>query len=296
MSASPLITVIIPSYNQSVFLSNAIDSLIRQSYAKWEAIIIDDGSSDDTKKLAEGLLKKDSRLQYFRKENGGLASARNFGLEKAAGDYVQFLDADDYLDERKFELSVQLLDDTGIAGEQIVISNFVLHDEQTSEIKPPYCNLDIELINFESILYQWDETFSIPIHCGLFDAQLFKHFRFPESIKAKEDWIMWIYLMKFSPGIKFIDKPLAVYRIHTKSMTMSGGIFEEHMRALEYLKNNVLSLCEYVRLLEVLLPRFYRTSIKFKMELIKFQQTNFYTLLKYFRKLKKKLIPGSNNK
>jgi glycosyltransferase involved in cell wall biosynthesis len=89
------ISIIIPTYNRAHFLSYAIQSVINQTYQNWELLIIDDGSTDNTKKVVEEFIKKDSRIKYFYKEHGGVGSSRNFGIKKASGDFVIFLDSDD---------------------------------------------------------------------------------------------------------------------------------------------------------------------------------------------------------
>ena len=101
-----LVTVIIPCYQQGRFLPEAVASLQRQSYANWEAIIVNDGSTDDTESIARRLCGNDPRLRYLSKRNGGLSSARNAGLRSSTGAYIQLLDADDLLDARKFERQV----------------------------------------------------------------------------------------------------------------------------------------------------------------------------------------------
>ena len=89
---SYLISVIIPCYNQAHFLDETLNSILTQSYDNWECIIINDGSLDATEKIGLDWSNKDSRFKYVKKENGGLSSARNKGLELAKGDFIQFLD------------------------------------------------------------------------------------------------------------------------------------------------------------------------------------------------------------
>ena len=97
----PLISVIIPCYNYDRFLPDAVDSVLAQSYANWECIIVDDGSTDASKETALKLAAGDQRIRYSYKTNGGLSSARNHGIELAKGEYLCFLDADDLLDKDK---------------------------------------------------------------------------------------------------------------------------------------------------------------------------------------------------
>jgi glycosyltransferase involved in cell wall biosynthesis len=95
LSAAPLVSVIIPTFNRSYLLRRAIVSVLNQSYLNKEVIVIDDGSTDDTESMIAGLGKEKDQIIYFKKSNGGCASARNKGLAMARGDYISFLDSDD---------------------------------------------------------------------------------------------------------------------------------------------------------------------------------------------------------
>ena len=107
---SYLISVIVPCYNQANFLDETLNSILNQSYTNWECIIVNDGSPDDTENVAQKWTNKDHRFQHISKENGGLSSARNSGLEVAKGDFIQFLDSDDLLSSDKFQQSIDAID------------------------------------------------------------------------------------------------------------------------------------------------------------------------------------------
>lgn len=91
----PLVSVVTPTYNRAHTLGKAIRSVLNQTYENWEMIIVDDGSTDDTKKLVQSFT--DARIRYFVKENGGPSQARNYGLTHASGDWIMYLDSDDEL-------------------------------------------------------------------------------------------------------------------------------------------------------------------------------------------------------
>ena len=105
---SPKVSVTIPCFNQAHFLSDCIASLQAQTCPHWEAIIVNDGSPDDTREVAKRLMQSDHRVRYVEQENGGLAAARNAGIYASRGEYLQFLDADDLLLPTKFELQLKL--------------------------------------------------------------------------------------------------------------------------------------------------------------------------------------------
>lgn len=93
----PLISVIIPVYNTQRYLSRCLDSILSQSFTDFELLLIDDGSTDDSGLISDAYAKKDSRIRVFHKENGGVSSARNLGLQEAKGEWVCFVDSDDEL-------------------------------------------------------------------------------------------------------------------------------------------------------------------------------------------------------
>ncbi len=94
---NPLISVIVPCYNQAQYLEECLQSVLDQTYQNWECIIVNDGSPDHTEEIAKRWLEKDNRFRYIYKDNGGLSSARNAGIREAKGEYLFFLDSDDSL-------------------------------------------------------------------------------------------------------------------------------------------------------------------------------------------------------
>ena len=100
----PLISIIVPIYNAEKYLRKCLDSILAQTYPNWEAICIDDGSSDNSSEILKEYAKKDLRILAIpQKARGGVSAARNAGLDAAQGDYVYFMDADDYVSPYFFE-------------------------------------------------------------------------------------------------------------------------------------------------------------------------------------------------
>ena len=98
-----LISIIVPVYNVEQYLEKCVDSIINQTYKNLEIILVDDGATDSSSKLCDKLAKIDNRIKVYHKENGGLSDARNYGVERATGDYIGFVDSDDYIDSEMYE-------------------------------------------------------------------------------------------------------------------------------------------------------------------------------------------------
>jgi glycosyltransferase involved in cell wall biosynthesis len=103
----PIVSIIVPCYNQGQYLDECLQSVLDQTYSEWECIIVNDGSSDDTDFLAKLWVEKDKRFIYFEKENGGLCSARNFGIKQSKGEYILPLDADDKISKSYVAMALQ---------------------------------------------------------------------------------------------------------------------------------------------------------------------------------------------
>jgi glycosyltransferase involved in cell wall biosynthesis len=238
-----LVTTIIPCYNQGQFLQETLESVYHQTYTDWECIIVNDGSHDSTEEIALDWCKKDSRFIYFKKENGGLSSARNAGLQLSKGVYIQFLDSDDLLAPDKLFFSVKLFDaDTTL---DVVITDYNMLDIKNSQIKPPIYNISNVHFNFDTIVNQWDIDFTIPIHCALFKKSSMGNLQFNEILKAKEDWLFWIQFFKKSDNVTFINQQLVSYRLHEKSMTHSASYMVESQSLALVLIKEELSRAQY---------------------------------------------------
>lgn len=108
------ISVIVPAYNAEKTLGRCIDSIIAQTYSDFEVIIINDGSKDNTASIAESYVKKDNRIRLINKPNGGISSVRNLGIKEAKGEYINFVDSDDYIDEDTYEICVTAMKEYGV--------------------------------------------------------------------------------------------------------------------------------------------------------------------------------------
>lgn len=285
---TPLISIIIPCYNQDKFLNEALESILNQTYTNWECLIVNDGSTDNSETIAKRWVAKDSRFNYFHKLNSGVSATRNFALDKVKGDFIQFLDADDVLDKRKLQWSLDILENTENKTEKMVICNFRMFTNNQNNTSSPYCELHSDLFTFENLLYRWNESFSIPIHCGFFKADLFKTIRFPENLTAQEDWIIWVTLFKKGSKAIFLDEQLAFYRQNPNSRTKTKSLFNDQILAYDYFKNN-LSDIEFYKLSKVLITRYFIEQESYKKRLAVVKNSNTYQTGLMIKKALKRL-------
>jgi glycosyltransferase involved in cell wall biosynthesis len=222
---NPLLSVIIPSYNSEVFLSETIQSVLNQSYENWECLVIDDGSEDNTADLVKQFILKDRRISYYRQENAGLAASRNYGISLAKGKYIQFIDSDDVLFEDK--LNVLVREYERIQNPDIILfTDF----EFTLADNPYKTDLSIQKLakdfsqigklNFKKLYAAWDLDFVIPTHAFLFPAFIFKNYAYDLSLKSKEDWDFYLSILA-SEKISFqaVNYVGCGYRMRSNSMS-----------------------------------------------------------------------------
>ena len=230
----PLVSAIIPSYNGAQYLEQAVSSVIKQTHAKLECIIVDDGSTDHTQQLCRNLIKKDSRIKYVYQRNGGPASARNRGIKESKGDWIQLLDADDWLNENKIEFQLEYLCKTANnAGEDIVLYSdyhVITVDSDQNILKEEtqiFGNLSENQL-LDRVL-TWSFRDDCPLHCNnvLFKRSVFDKDLFNETSVAFTDLELWTRLLTHK--VKFIYTPIIgmYFRRHPTSRTKNNKYAEE---------------------------------------------------------------------
>jgi glycosyltransferase involved in cell wall biosynthesis len=194
-SSMPLVSIVIPCYNQARFLSDALNSVLAQTYPNWECIIVNDGSKDDTERLANDWMQKDGRVKSIKKINGGLSSARNAGLLMAAGDLIQFLDADDLLEPEKLKYQLNCLANAGDKVDIVVSGYRYFHDsdrERELLIFGPNNFLPEVAVNFtdrKDLVKLFARTNPMVVSAPLYRRGVFERVgNFDETLGALEDW------------------------------------------------------------------------------------------------------------
>lgn len=202
---TPLISIIIPVYNVEKYIMKCVLSLLNQSYTNFEAIVIDDGSPDNSISVAKDIIGDDSRFVFLEKCNGGQASARNMGLDYATGEYISFLDSDDYLDKHFLEKNLSKIRsvnaDICICDISMVTSKGKAIRFQCNNLKAYYDLKDLFLCKDTVSSYPCDK---------IYKRSLFNNMRFDESVKTYED-SHFIFKILFNRKITSINEPLYFY-------------------------------------------------------------------------------------
>lgn len=206
----PLISVIVPVYKVEQYLHNCIDSVLAQNYKNWELILVDDGSPDNCPQICDEYAFNDKRIKVIHKENGGLSSARNAGLEKAIGEYVSFLDSDDFWhsDYLSILLNLCVKYDADIAQCSYV---------RGIETNFPDINKVIDIKSFDnhSIFLK---GYSKIIVCGkLYKRYTIDEIRMPEGKINEDDFTTWKFYYR-ARKIVITNQSLYYYTFNDKSI------------------------------------------------------------------------------
>jgi len=237
---NPLVSIIIPVYNGSNYLSNAIDAALNQTYKNIEIIVVNDGSNDNNK--SEKIAKKyGDRIKYYYKENGGVSSALNYGIERMNGEYFAWLSHDDYIEKEHIEKLVELVSCEG--NEKVIpFSSWKIIDENNNldiikTIDEQFFSVDYKVSkvkNYYSLLQGEINGGSVLIPKEAFE----KYDLFNEKLRISQERDMWSRLIK---EYRFINVPYdtASIRVHSNqvSNTASNVAEESNKKCLEILES-----------------------------------------------------------
>ena len=212
-----LISIIVPIYNVEKYLRQCLDSIQDQTYQNFECLLINDGSSDNSADICREYVSKDSRFRYIEKENGGVSSARNLGIEHSKGEYITFIDSDDWVDSDYLEvLYTALIDENA----DISVSTYkrfhmadncwYVHSFQRGYEKRVFTNQELidEFIDLDTFDYSYRYV------CGkLVRKCLLDKIAFNEMTTLGEDMEFWLKLYLISNKVVFVNRDSYIYRL-----------------------------------------------------------------------------------
>lgn len=272
------ISIIVPIYKVEKYLNRCIDSILSQSYENIEVILVDDGSPDNCGKICDEYQLKDKRIKVIHKINGGLSSARNSGLDIATGDYIGFVDSDDWIEPKMYETLIEnaIKYDAQISVGGVV--DLLEEGNKYTSIKSTFNgNIDIQCLNKEQAMKKffleswsaWDKIYKREVH---------ENIRFPEG-EINEDEAIAINLLENCEKIVYTNEIFYNYIKRKDSITTSEfsekklDWYRNCKKNLEFIKENYFNLSEYAEV------RFYN-SIIWSLRCIAIEKNNFTESIK----------------
>ena len=225
-----LISIVIPVYNAEKYLEQCLNSIKNQTYKNFEVILVNDGSIDHSESICMDFVKVDTRFKYFTKVNGGASSARNFGLDNVTGNYITFIDADDWVDENHLEVLINNIKDN---NSDMAVSSIKKFDNSNNFYFRVYSNEEKYLLNYNKFnrveflvilpkLIPANNSYKVAVS-KLFKKELVTDVRFDESIVYGEDLEFFFKIYNNINSISYIDEVTYVYRLHDERSSSKFG-------------------------------------------------------------------------
>lgn len=220
-----LVSIIIPAYNTGEYIHRAIESSLRQTHSNVEVIVVDDGSKDNTLEVAQSYAERDSRVRVFHKENGGVSSARNMGIRESHGEYMIFLDSDDWLEDDAVEVLTNLQEQyplkliaSGKYFAEFHNDGKIYRVKQPAKMKPQIIDDMNKLIG-----YEWGKADQQSACYKMFISDVIrsKNILFNEKLHNKEDGLFVFEYLHHMSGLVYVDAALWIILARPGSATSS---------------------------------------------------------------------------
>lgn len=255
MQQDILVSVIVPVYNVEEYLARCVDSILSQTYRNLEVILVDDGAKDSSGTICDSYAQRDSRVKVVHKENGGLSSARNAGIDIARGEYLEFVDSDDWLEPDAVE---SMLHQAVVHQVELVLGGRWDVSARTGEKKLGLCPSHQEIISGTEMvrrIFRWENCDSSACD-KLFHKRLFREIRFPHG-KVVEDVPVMYKIVLDAGRVALLDKPVYNYfhrsgSISYTTLSEKNFHFSEHTSVIyPYIQDNYPELRQEARYLKV---------------------------------------------
>ena len=235
----PLISVVIPAYNAGQFLDETLESVLSQTYENWECIIVNDGSTDNTESVAKKWCEKDSRFRLTNKENGGLSSARNWGIKESKAEYIAFLDHDDVLTPDSLEVRINVLIEQNV---DLVATKLQHFTDKLPKVSKNNARQDVLYYAKEGLtqLMAFNKVTPSTVLCKKSVMDEVGGFTWH---KKAEDLHCWLKVLFAGYKIYRIDETLLLYRLVENSMSSTDRNCSKEVFEIIYsFKDEILSL------------------------------------------------------
>lgn len=229
----PLISVIVPVYNVEQYLNKCVDSIIDQTYRNIEILLIDDGSTDTSGAICDEYSQRYDNVKTYHKKNGGLSSARNYGIERAAGEYLGFVDSDDYIHKEMYERLYSL-----IREYDADLAECKLTDVYNGKVRSAGKETEVVVVNSETAIdYAFKaEIASVAAVDKLYRRSLFDHIRYPEG-KTIEDGYVIVDILSECNRVVISSEELYYY-VHRKGSITTNAFSKKNLDAIDTYEKN----------------------------------------------------------
>ncbi|MBE5958646.1 MAG: glycosyltransferase family 2 protein [Lachnospiraceae bacterium] len=227
--SKPIISIIVPVYKVEKYLNKCVDSVLNQTFTDFELILVDDGSPDKCPKICDDYAQKDNRIVVIHKKNGGLSDARNSGLEIAKGEFIAFLDSDDYAASDMYEKLYKQITENNA---DMAICNYIHVEETEDGIKEleKYqvpCNKSYNREQFIEELLKEHGGYFVPVWNKLYRKYLFEGLRFPKGKINEDEFVIHHIVQKCNKIICISDK--LHYYLHREGSIMTNNNWVKRM-------------------------------------------------------------------
>lgn len=227
------VSVIVPVYNTSKFLRKCLDSLVNQTFKDFEVIIVNDGSTDNSQDIINEYISKYPFMKALKKENGGISSARNVALSYATGEYISFVDSDDFVEIFFLEKMYEKITST---NSDVTICNYYSYNEKERRTVNCHMNFSPE----DKVEYLLSPPM---VWCKLFKKSLFDNIKFNEGI-FYEDLDICVRLLPYINKVSFVDEPLYNYYVNISGSLMTQTTFNNRLLDIFTVLENSKKLLE----------------------------------------------------
>jgi glycosyltransferase involved in cell wall biosynthesis len=216
----PKVSVILPTYNCAKYLPESIESVLSQTCKDLELLVVDDGSTDNTKELMSRYASR-PEVVYIYQDHAGLPAARNTGLKRASGEFIAFIDADDMFLPIRIEKQLRVFDSRKNADIVYTAWRYFYDDDRRNSMPSPHAKLSGD------ILFFLKRSNFIPIVTAMVRRSSLGEIRFDESLKSHEDWDLWLKLAGEGKNFFCLDEELTLIRVRKSSMTYEHSVMDE---------------------------------------------------------------------
>ncbi len=243
---NPLISVIVPIYNVEKYIHNCIDSILNQTYSNLEIILVDDGSPDNCPQICDDYAVKDKRINIIHQKNSGLSVARNVALDMCTGEYIAFVDSDDWLEPQAYETSMNFMLQSNL--DIVFYTANIIENNIVTEVRFSFYKNKTVLPPKTLIQLTLEDEIGGQSWLKLYHKDCWKNVRFPKGRLYEDLSVSFYPFVNAKRNIGFLDIPLYNYRMNPKGISLSEnpekpyhiflGFTEHYMYAKNHFKES----------------------------------------------------------